>query len=176
MKVKPHESPVFDILRDLNDVDEARRRLDTRTRSEPHAPLGILITRLDAVRNLHARLKEIAADVNDLADYLSMSLVPEAMQAAGFTTVNHSVGRVSISSRVSAAMIDKPGAMAWLREHDLGDLIIETVNAQTLSAQAKQMLEAGDELPAEHFRVKTSTYTSITHAGPQRTRKFRPEE
>ena len=154
--------------------------LDTRQRelaeSAPPSTLGDLITYFDAVRNLQARLKEITADVTQTSDRLSSSLLPEAMRAAGFTTVNHRVGRVSISSRISASMVEKDGALRWLRTNGLGDLIIETVNSQTLGAQAKAMLEAGDELPREHFKISTKTYTSITKPGPKGQRKFQPVE
>jgi len=157
----------------LEDIDHQRRALEA---SPPPKALGDLIAYFDDVRNLHARLKEIAGNVNQTADLLSTSLLPEAMRAAGFTTVNHRVGRVSISSHISASMVEKDGALAWLRTHGLGDLIIETVNSQTLGAQAKAMLEAGDELPPEHFKISTKTYTKITKPGPKGQRKFQPVE
>lgn len=158
----------------LDVVDKDQRFVSMETREAPGWTLSQLITRFAEVRNLHARLKEIAADVNQLADHLSMELVPEAMRAAGFTTVNHQVGRVTIGTRVSASMLDREQAMQWLRDNELGSLIIETVNAQTLGAQAKDMLEKGEELPAEVFKTTVKPYTSITAAGPKRTRKFQP--
>ena len=168
------DSNIREMLVMLDDLDNRQREL---ANSAPPTNLGDLITHFDALRNLHARLKEISADVNQYADRLSSTLVPEAMGAAGFTTVNHpAVGRVSISSRVSASMVEKYGAMLWLRTHGLGDLIIETVNSNTLSAQARAMLEAGDELPPEYFNISTKTYTSITKPGPKGQRKFKPVE
>lgn len=164
------------ILERLDDVDDLRRDLDAQTRRSAGWTLSQLITRFDQVRNLHARLKEIAADVNQLSDHLSMELVPEAMRAAGFTTVNHEVGRVTIGTRVSASMLDRESAMQWLRDHELGSLIIETVNSQTLGAQAKDMIERGDELPADIFKTNVKEYTSITKAGAKRSRKFQPTE
>lgn len=168
------DSDVPEILALLDTVDDLRRDLEDQIDKAADWSLSALITRLDQIRNLHARLKEIAADVHQLSEALSTQLVPEAMRAAGFTTVNHEIGRVSISSRISASMVEKVGAIAWLKDHDLGDLVIETVNANTLSAQAKVMLEAGEELPIEHFKVTTKIQTSITHPGAKRTRKFRP--
>ena len=167
-------SPINAILRLLDDVDERQHALAGEELDGQS--LGDLITHLDAVRNLHARLKEIAADVNQFSERLSTQHVPDAMRAAGFTTVNHAVGRVSVSSRVSATMTDKHGAISWLKDHDLGELVIETVNAQTLSAQARAMLEAGDELPETYFKTSLKTYTSITKPGPRGQRKFRPIE
>lgn len=158
----------------LDVIDKDQRFVSMETREAPGWTLSQLITRFAEVRNLHARLKEIAADVNQLADHLSMELVPEAMRAAGFTTVNHQVGRVTIGTRVSASMLDRAQAMQWLRDNELGSLIIETVNSQTLGAQAKDMLEKGAELPAEVFKTTVKPYTSITSAGPKRSRKFQP--
>jgi len=158
----------------LDAIDGTRKFLDAETRTAPGWTLSETITRLDEVRNLHARLKEIAADVNSLSDYLSMDLVPGAMQAAGFTTVNHEVGRVTIGTRISASMVEKDAAMQWLRDHELGSLIQETVNANTLGAQARTMIEAGDELPSDLFKTSVKPYTSITKAGAATKRKFRP--
>jgi hypothetical protein len=161
----------------LDWVDDYRRTLDGQTRKEAvsgEMTLSQLITRLDEVRNIHARLKEIAADVNSLADHLSMDLVPGAMQAAGFTTVNHEVGRVTIGTRISASMVEKDAAMQWLRDHELGSLIQETVNANTLGAQARSMIEAGEELPVDLFKTTVKPYTSITKAGALTKRKYRP--
>lgn len=164
-----------DILRKLDDIDAMQHGLAEDTQHlAPLLPLSNLITRFAEVKNLHARLKEIAADIDQLAQHLSTQLVPDAMRAAGFTTVNHVVGRVSLSSQVSASMVDKHGAISWLKGHDLGDLVIETVNSQTLCAQAKTMLEAGDELPAEYFKVHYRTITKIIPPGPKGQRKFRP--
>lgn len=168
------DSEVPQILQKLDDVDDLRRDLDEQTRAAGWT-LSHLITRYDQVRNLHARLKEIAADVNQLADHLSMEVLPEAMRAAGFTTVNHEVGRVTIGTRVSASMLDREQAMQWLRDNELGSLIIETVNAMTLGAQAKDMIERGEELPHDIFKTSVKAYTSITKAGPKSSRKFRPE-
>lgn len=173
MKIKRVPNPIVNALSLLDDVDKLQHHIDEQT---VEMPLSVLITRLDQVRNLHARLKEIASDVNQIAERLSTTLVPNAMREAGFTTVNHQVGRVSVSSRVSASMVEKHGAMAWLRDHELGDLIIETVNAQTLSAQAKAMIEAGEELPPDFFKISIKPTTSITKPGPKRARKFRPLE
>lgn len=165
-------STYHQLLACLDDVDSLQHQLSAETTKD--LDLSSLITRLDDVKNVHARLKELAADVNQIAERLSSTLVPAAMQATGFSSVNHAVGRVSVGSRVSASMVEKTGAMAWLRSHALGDLIIATVNAQTLSKVAKDRLEAGEELPAEHFKVNISTYTTITKPGEKPSRKFRP--
>jgi hypothetical protein len=59
----------------------------------------------------------------------------------------------------------KEAAFEWLRENGLGELITETVNASTLSAQARKMLEDGTELDADIFNVSVFPTTSITKAG-----------
>jgi len=47
----------------------------------------------------------------------------------------------------NVAKIDQPRFFGWLREHDFGDLVYETVNARTLSAFAKDRQIEGGDLP-----------------------------
>jgi hypothetical protein len=88
------------------------------------------------------------------------------MREHGVKTITvEGVGRVSLSNRWSASMLDKTAGMEWLRETGNGSLIQETVNAQTLAAFAKDLNETkGMELPADIFKTGIMTYTSITKA------------
>lgn len=111
-------------------------------------------------------LSEAKKKINDTYDRLSREIVPEAMRVAKVKTVNlDDVGRVTVSHRYSASMLDKELGMGWLRDNGHGDLIKPTVNAQTLSSFAKNlMVDEGKELPEEIFKVGTSPFTSITKA------------
>lgn len=128
---------------------------------------------LDTIRFYHKfdqafeALSEMKKKLNDVSDFLSRDTIPELMRAAGVKTITvEGVGRVTVSHRFSCSIIDKTDtkpAYDWLRANGLGDLIKETVNFQTLSATAKNLIEEeGRELPPDIFKTGTSAYTSIT--------------
>lgn len=149
----------------LDDVETWKRRLVNHTRTMDDAPLHELIARFAEIRDLQARLKAISTGMNSLAESLSLDLIPASMTRAGYSTVHHEVGRVSLRTRTSATMLDREQAFAWLRANGKADLIIETVSSQTLAATARELIEAGDELPDNIFKLHVKTYTSITRLG-----------
>jgi len=54
--------------------------------------------------------------------------------------------------------------LGWLRGSNNEGMIIETVNAQTLGAFAREEAAAGRNLPEDIFRVSATPYVSITKA------------
>jgi hypothetical protein len=123
-----------------------------------------LIRHFDQVRALYDRMQEVKNDLNKVYDNLNKDYVPEAMRRAGVKTVTvDGVGRVTISHRYSATMLDKEQGIAWLKANGLDAIVQETVNSQTLSATAKNLMETnGKELPSDIFKTGTSPFTSIT--------------
>jgi hypothetical protein len=92
-------------------------------------------------------------------------LVPQCFDQAGIDHVPLSEGyRVGTSEawRASIKPDQKVGAYAWLESNEKGDIITATVNASTLSALAKQMAEANQELPEEFFNCAQIPSTSVT--------------
>ncbi len=92
-------------------------------------------------------------------------MIPEAFEResiSSFTTDNGY--RVTVSQRFFASILEgmKDVAFEWLRKNKLGDLIQPTVNAGTLSAEGKRMLEEGRELPEQIFSTHYKPSTSLT--------------
>lgn len=124
-----------------------------------------VIKHYDALRNLNAHIKEAREALGQIEERLSRQQIPDVMRANNVRSITiEGVGRVSLSSRWSASMIDKDAAMKWLRESGNGGVIQETVNAQTLGALAKEMNNEGHDLPNQYFNTNIMTYTSITKA------------
>jgi hypothetical protein len=125
---------------------------------------------LDTIRFYHKfdqafeALSEMKKSLNETSDFLSRDTIPELMREAGVKTITvEGVGRVTVSHRFSCSIIDKALGYQWLRDHNLGDIITETVNSSTMAATARNLLEKeGRELPPEIFKTGTSPYTSIT--------------
>lgn len=118
---------------------------------------------------LRDTVKQLAEKVSALqkhVDELSQQQLPTMFQNQNVKTIKvDNVGRVSINDRWSASMLNKERALGWLRGSGNDGLIIETVNAQTLGAFAKEETMAGRSLPDDIFRVSATPYTSITPKG-----------
>lgn len=105
----------------------------------------------------------------EMEDLLSTNDIPDLFALIRERTgqkppfVIEGIGRVTVSRRFSASMLDKDAGLNWLRKNGHEGLIQETVNSSTLSAFAKDMQEnQGKDLPVEIFKVGTKPYTSIT--------------
>lgn len=118
------------------------------------------------LHRLNSRLDEQLKPFYELYRRYKEIELPAAFEADKITHVPLEEGfRVGLSSRMFASIpADKrEAAYQWLREHELGDLITNTVNAQTLSAAAKTLMEEKNiELPSELFTVAYVPNTSVT--------------
>lgn len=112
-------------------------------------PMFELAERLKALRDEKAetenRLKEINAEIED-ADFRLATMMADS-ETQNFT---HSGTMFSLTTKVraSAAADRKDELFSALRAEGYGDLVYETVNANSLSAFVKeQIAENGDALP-----------------------------
>lgn len=119
------------------------------------------------LHSLDDKIETFVKQWNGLYETIKKERLPGVFEGAGTTTVNLDEGfRVTVSSNIRASIREgqKEAAFGWLRDNDLGDLITETVNASTLSATAKSLLE-GDipkELDTAIFNVAIMPNTSVT--------------
>lgn len=120
----------------------------------------------DKARELHDALDETRKRFSEKIRKLSEDTIPKLFMAKKQTTVTLLIGnvkkRVTVSYRVSASMPDKDQGLKWLRKHKHGDMIVETVNAQTLGAWINNDYLKKNIEPPDVFKVSTSPYTSIT--------------
>jgi hypothetical protein len=115
----------------------------------------------DTVKTLATKMSALQS----LVDTISQELLPTLFGNQGVKTIKiDDIGRVSINDRWSASMLDKAAAFQWLHNTNNQSLIIETVNAATLGAFAKEEALAKRSLPSDIFKVSSTPYTSITKA------------
>lgn len=115
-----------------------------------------------AVRNATETIKTARKALDEIEDNLSKQQIPDLMRAREVKSVKlEGIGTVYLSNRVSASMLDKDAGFKWLRDNKHDGLITETVNASTLAAFAKDLIEQGFELPDDIFKVSTSTFTAV---------------
>ena len=98
-------------------------------------------------------------------EFLSKSYIPETMleKGGGSSLTLKDIGyRFTVSTSLSATILDKDKAYEWLREQGQDGIITETVNASTLSKFAKTYTkDFGLDLP-ECFKVNPYYSTSVT--------------
>lgn len=113
----------------------------------------------ETVKALGAQLSKL----NKHVDSLSYEILPTMFTNQDVKTIKlDNVGRVTVNVRWSASMIDKETGLGWLRQTGNQGLIIETVNAQTLGAFAKDEVIAGRPLPDDVFTVSSRPFISIS--------------
>lgn len=127
---------------------------------------------------IYVAMRLIDAALNDAVQYFGRSklqlnneTIPKAFEREGLKSLtSERLGyRVTVTDAVRAGIRKdkRPAAYQWLRNHGLGSLIVETVNASTLSATAKAMLEEGHELEDALFNVALMKQTSMTKVKPK---------
>lgn len=127
----------------------------------------------EAVR-LYKKMRDFKEDVEAQIKFLTEKIdscrheiLPLMFKENVVTSITVDGYRFTISQTVRASIPadTKPQAYQWLRDNELADLIIETVNASTLAAEARKMLEDGEkELPEPLFKVALVPNVSITKA------------
>lgn len=128
-----------------------------------------IIKHFNHIRIAAEEVKEAREDLAKITDFLSKDVIPDVVRELRERTGEkppfsiEGVGRVSIATRISCSILDKPKGYQWLRDTGNGSLIQETVNSSTLSAFAKSYVEdEGKDLPEDIFKMSSMSYTSIT--------------
>lgn len=144
--------------------DEARDRLavDAVTLAKGY----VVLSRLNDMLNELHRSDSSLGKFGKGFDRFKKEVVPAMMEQSGVTHIPLAEGwRVGVSSTLRAAIVadKRQEAFNWLRTHGLEDLISSTVNASTLSAAARHMMEDENrELPPDLFNVAVIPTTSLT--------------
>lgn len=115
-----------------------------------------------AAKNLHDDIKKQLTRLYHVVNAFDKALLPKLFEHHGVDMVRiPELGRsFSVRQMTTATMIDKEGAIAWLRGEGHGDLVQETVNAGTLASFVRNMvLEMGMDPPED--LIKVTNYTTI---------------
>ena len=116
-------------------------------------------------REKYDYLDSVFGRLTTAKDKLSREIIPRIFEDSHHDqSINLKTGhRVTVQYRLTASMKNKEAAMKWLQDNGLGDLIQPTVNASTLAAVARGMIEEKNEsLPDEYFTVSNLPTTSVT--------------
>lgn len=86
-------------------------------------------------------------------DKLRLFDVPNEMAEQDLTSIRGEWGRCTLTGDLTVKVLDKQGLHVWLQAEGFGDLIVPTVNAQTLKSFAKEQLREGIVFPPEVAEV-----------------------
>lgn len=127
-------------------------------------PLGTAVDGLSGLDKAVTTLEKSLSAVKARLSFAKEVSMPSRMDAEAVKTFNTENFRVTRTARVFASINAEhlDDAYDWLRGHEYGSLIKETVNSSSLSAVAKEMMQEGEELPEEFFKVHMKDGISIT--------------
>jgi hypothetical protein len=151
-------------------LSELHFQLDEETTQvRARADLNETVHHFVDLREMQGTLKDMKDNWTKIHDFLSRDVIPEIFvqyrAQTGFAPPYRidGVGRVGVSYKWNASMLDKTAGKQWLRDNGAGALVIETVNAQSLASFAKDLAENyNKELPHNIFKSGKNPYTSIS--------------
>ena len=119
-------------------------------------------TLLDRKEELAEETKRNNADVTECRDQLAQAMLDAEVDQVGRHGINW---RLKPTTKYSKKAGKDDELFELLREHGLGDLIKETVNAQTLQGAMSELAsENDDELPEDFAEViNIYEYMDISH-------------
>jgi hypothetical protein len=112
-----------------------------------------LIEEMDRVRGQLDALDEVWKPLQKRYDELRLGEIPAEMAAEDITSIKGGFGRCTLQSDLHVSAPNKILLHDWLKDTGNGDLIIPTVNAQTLKAFCKEQMGKGAELPATVLNI-----------------------
>ena len=112
-----------------------------------------LIEEMDRVRGQMDALDDVWKPLQKRYDELRLGEIPAEMAAEDVTSIKGGFGRCTLQSDLHVSAPNKQNLHQWLKDGGNGDLIVPTVNAQTLKAFCKEQMGKGVELPSDILNV-----------------------
>jgi hypothetical protein len=122
------------------------------------------IRQMSSLREVKDQIEEDLKAVNKQYDYLRFVHIPKCMEDEGIENMRITgIGMCYLSPVVRARINPerKTDAYEWLEDNGHGDIVTETVNAQTLSSVVKQLLAKNETVPADLITVDALTQANI---------------
>lgn len=144
--MKPELVSQFQLIKELDKL------LATLQGSE----LVTVIKRMKAVGEQLDALDVISKSLQADYDKLRLFDIPNTMAEDDLTSIKGEFGRCTLTSDLNVSVKDRAKLHEWLEDSGNGDMIVPTVNYQTLKAFCKEQMRKEDgELPDETIVVTT---------------------
>ncbi len=120
---------------------------------------------MSCLRDVSKTIGASKAVFTKLYDHIRFNALPNKMEEEGlegFTVTG--IGRVSLTSDIAVTIPAKLKLQAyeWIVDEGHGDLITETINAQTLASFVKKQMRDGLTVPDKLFSIRPFTRATIT--------------
>lgn len=112
-----------------------------------------LIDRMKDVQGELAILENQRKPLQKELDTLRLTEIPAEMAEEDVRSLTGGFGRCTLVSDLYVQVLEKEGLMDWLEGAGHGDMIVPTVNAQTLKAFCKEQMKEGVELPEDTLKL-----------------------
>ncbi len=115
------------------------------------------------VRDLKDQLAELSKRASALNTIMAQTLMPDLFNTEDISTITVEGVRFTATHKPRASIkADKEAGYTWLRDNEYGSIVTETVNANTLSALSRELIENGEDLPDDLFEVYIQANMSVT--------------
>jgi hypothetical protein len=112
-----------------------------------------LIDHMKDVQEELAELENQRKPLQKELDQLRLNEIPSEMAEENVTSLTGGFGRCTLTSDLYVTPLDKELLQSWLRQEGHSDMIVPTVNAQTLKAFCKEQLKNGVEMPEDILKL-----------------------
>jgi hypothetical protein len=147
---------------ELNDFEQAK----AAARNEWNGrPLSLQVQRMKELRDLKEEREAEMKMINAEYDVLRYETIPEKMDSDGIERISYEgIGRISLTGDllVSTKAGAKDQLFTWFREHELADLVQDSINPSTLKAWVKGRMEKGLDIPTDLINITPITRAGIT--------------
>lgn len=114
---------------------------------------------LKTLQDAKSAIDDSLKSINAAIEVVRIEMLPDMMDDAGISTMNITgLGRLQLTDDLQIQHKNKPGLMGWLNEHDMWDLVTETVNGSTFKASMRKRIKDGKDLPPDDI-VKITPFT-----------------
>lgn len=101
--------------------------------------------------------KRAKAPAEILYNSIRFTMLPNLMDEADTPSLTvDGIGKCRLQDDITCKVRDSNGLKEWLTANDLEDIIVETVNAQTLAAQMRARMKANAEEVAKAMKAGTT--------------------
>jgi hypothetical protein len=117
---------------------------------------GTVVEVAKGIKEELERIKQVKTNLQKAYDLLTQTYIPDYVEDQGITQIVTEDRRLEVRNqmRVNLPAGNRAALHQWLQDNDLGHMISETVQPQTLKAFVKDAMENQLAYPAELLKIE----------------------
>lgn len=115
-----------------------------------------LVEVLKTLKEYKVAAEEAKKAAENMYNALSIGILPERMEDEGIVNLSGADHRVEVRSqlRVSCLKQNRKALHQWFKDHDMEEMVAETVNSSSLKSAVKNAMEDGTPFPAHLLKIE----------------------